>query len=183
MEIEGSKEDVAVISSNISNQIKQLVKPQGLDTEDIQEIETTPTLINNPIEIRKKVKRNRSTSNNAPKPSNTAIDIRFDSTKYGTPKMTWSTCNKAMWVIYTVYQETSIQELTITQIAETFNKHFKQAGAIRGSNISRDFGSKKISSPSLVGETTTNNPSTWYLTDEGNKSVQNLIAQQKNGAN
>ncbi len=106
----------------------------------------------------------------------------MDAGKYGTPTTQWNTLSKALWVMYVVKEIKAVEDLTVAQITEVFNKHYKQARVIRSTNVSRDLGKQKVASPPLVGETP-GTPSKWYLTDEGIKTVQNLIIQQRNGAN
>jgi hypothetical protein len=93
--------------------------------------------------------------------------------------MTWTSLQKSLWLLYVVENILSKSELTVTQISETFNKHFRQAKTIRPSNVSRDLGQKKIGNKALVGENTTVTPSSWYLTEEGKKFVQNLLTESK----
>jgi hypothetical protein len=106
-----------------------------------------------------------------------AVDWKHDPTKYGMPTQEWSAPEKMMWTLYVVSEATDRKELPSSQVAATFNKHFRQAGLIPRANVSRDLGLKKTKQ--LVGEDTTKDPSTWYLTDSGRSVVQQLIAKSK----
>jgi hypothetical protein len=108
-----------------------------------------------------------------------AIDFKNDPTKNGAPLQSWSTLDKAIWLLYVLQAEMMISELSASEVAETFNKHFKQQGKIRSSNISRDFGTQKAGAKALVGENNAVTPAKWYLTEEGSKVAQRLIQTQK----
>lgn len=183
MEVEGSKEDVASITSNVSSQLKNLVQPKGITDDDIEIEDGIATVIPQPIAlpVKKKSRAKRNNTSSAPgskKEVGGAIDFVVDIQKYGSPKMAWSTLQKSLWMMYVIKETLSNDELTLAQITETFNKHFKQAKTIRHSNVSRDLGSSKVKSPSLVGENTTVSPATWYLTEEGIRTVQNLLMEK-----
>ena len=61
------------------------------------------------------------------------------------------------------------------QLAATFNNNFKAAGAIHPPLVTRELGKAKVKNPALVGEDKKQEPSLWYLTDEGTKYSQQLI--------
>lgn len=79
--------------------------------------------------------------------------------------------------MYVVSQELKLSQLTAPQIADTFNRKFKQAGLIRGTNVSRDLGNLKTRNPSQVGEDTTQTVSEWFLTDAGIAQAQETIKE------
>ena len=179
LEVEGSKKDVAAITYNCGNQLKALAQPQGLnEANSAYDAEVMP---GNTIQIepakRKKGRKPRNSNNNS-EGSTAALDFKSDSVKYGAPTTGWITAKKAMWLLYVVKNETSMSELSSNQIAQTFNKHFKQAKMIQLNNVTRDLGKLKLGGKALVGEDTTKSPSTWFLRDEGIRSVQALITGQ-----
>lgn len=71
----------------------------------------------------------------------------------------------------------NIGELSTGQIVKTFNLHFRQAKTVTSSNVARDLGKAKVSTPALVGEDPTKSPPGWFLTDEGVRRAQALIAE------
>jgi hypothetical protein len=186
LEVEGSKEDVAAITSNLGNQLKNLTQTQGLNGTDVTDDVEAEMLPGNLIQIenpkKRKARKSKASISSSIKnttPSSIALDAKFEIAKFGTPKQDWKSSQKAMWILYVFQEESRITEMTGMQIVNTFNKHFKQAGLLNKGNLPRDFGKLKIASPPLLGEDTTKSPSTWFLTEAGIKGIQNLIAQQK----
>jgi hypothetical protein len=135
--------------------------------------------------LRGKKRRKRG---NLGQPSNgevAAIEWQHDASKYGNPQQSWNTAKKAIWIIYVVAKEANLSQLTASQITDTFNRKFKQAGSIRATNVSRDLGLAKLKTPALTGEDTTKSVSEWFLTDGGSKFAQEAIMEvtQDNGSN
>lgn len=110
------------------------------------------------------------------------IDFKHDPNSLGSPKQSWTTTKKSVWLIHVVSKQTDHSDLSTIEIVKTFNIHFRQAKTVTSSNVSRDLGKAKISSPSLVGEDATKNPPRWFLTDEGKKYAQRLIDEDQNSA-
>jgi hypothetical protein len=108
--------------------------------------------------------------------STPTLEFRNDPAKYGTPTQQWSTSDKALWLLYVVKELGQASELSTGQIVKLFNTYFRQAKIITHSNVSRDLGKLKVSVPSLVGEDPTKSPAVWFLTDEGVRKAQAIIA-------
>lgn len=130
-------------------------------------------------------KRSRPKRKRAAAPANLAgsakndnvISWNHDPAKWGNPLQSWNTASKAIWLLRVVGAEAGITELSAPTIRDTFNRHFRQSGAIRGNNISRDLGKLKTESLPKLGEDTTKDPSVWYLTHEGEKRAMELVAE------
>lgn len=183
LQVEGTREEVATITNSIGQQFQGMMRPTGLMGEP--QLPQTPLQITEDGEITeiKNSPRKRKTSGSQPKGEKAkAFDFLNDPAKYGAPLQSWSALEKAIWLLYVVQNILKITELSAGEIGETFNKHFKQLGKIRSSNISRDFGSKKAGGKAIVGENSTVFPAKWYLTEEGVKMAQKLIQGLKNGA-
>lgn len=185
LKIKGTKEDVNTISGSIGRQLQGLAHPAAVlgdsrDNNNPEDTEITVLPTNNP---NKKRGTRRPKQNPDSKNQEIAIDFRHEPEKYGNPAQKWTTAIKSIWLLYVVKNITQIDGMTSLQIKETFNKNFRQAKTITTTNISRDLGRSKVSANSLVGEDTSKNPHVWYLTDEGNKHVQSLIAEQKTQGN
>ncbi|MCX3267315.1 hypothetical protein [Pedobacter agri] len=181
LKVEGSKEDVAAITSSVANQLKGLTTPQvfgdNTETEDVEATEVAPIQLP-PSTQKKKSSRRKPTSGGSGSGGSSKvepIDFKNDPKKYSTPMMTWTTQQKALWILYVMKNEKSLSELSTAQIANTFNAQYKQTKTIHSPNISRDLGKVKLGNGALVGENVTANPHRWYLTDAGDAFVQNLI--------
>ena len=177
LDIEGDRRDVGLISRAVGDQVAGLIAPTNEIVDGIPSMkDITP-----PIATERKTRRKKpgtNSGNGATAVSTTAIDFKHEPERFGTPTQDWTTAQKAMWLIHVVAELTDRKQITTGLIFETFNKHFKQAGALNRSNAARDLGKAKArvgDSPALVGEDTTKTPGEWYLLAEGTKSVQALI--------
>lgn len=180
LQVEGTREDAQAISTSIGKQFADLLQPAGALGEG--QMSNPPLHITEDGEISdvRTSQRKRRTNGGGPRGEKAkTIDFKNDPAKNGAPLQSWSTLEKALWLLYVVQSELTISELSASEVAETFNKHFKQQGKIRPSNISRDFGTQKAGAKALVGENNAVTPAKWYLTEEGTKAAQRLIQVQK----
>jgi hypothetical protein len=185
LEMEGAREDIPSMASSLGSHLAGLMQPaaemsgeklagglnNGMKTIDHSEGDSA-------VSPKKKKKRPASSASNK-EGSSDAIEWQHDPTKYANPLQSWNPTKKALWLLYVVSQERKLTQLSTAQIANTFNKKFKQAGAVRGSNISRDLGKAKTRNPSLAQEDTTKTPPEWYLTDAGIKEAQASIEEAR----
>ncbi|MBN8966918.1 MAG: hypothetical protein J0G95_00420 [Rhizobiales bacterium] len=183
LEIEGSREDASAISQNIGAQLSSIIQPAAgiIDGELVHD--SSPTIQSPPIAIptNRRSRRRKSLGSTPDSDVSGAIDFILDPSKYSTPKQQWKTADKAIWLIHVLQDQGKGTEFSTKTLVETFNKHFKQSGTITTSNVTRDLGRLKANSrPSLIGENTTNSPSTWFLTDEGVKRAHALITEALN---
>lgn len=184
LEIEGNREDASVIGRSIGEQISGMIAPtmnivDGEFTSSTAAPTSSTPAISDDTPRRKAQRRARSTSASTERDSAPAVELRNDPSKYATPTQQWSTAEKAIWLLYVVKEANGISELGTAQIVKTFNTHFRQAKTIQHGNVNRDLGKLKITSPALVGEDTTKSPTKWFLTDEGVRKVQALIADAR----
>lgn len=188
LEIEGSREDAPLITQNLGQQLAGLLRPTGAILEGelpvehgrVQQVLTSSDAMT--VAVPRKITRRRkqiATANTENLSSDeVAVDWKHDPTKYGTPKQSWSTTEKSIWTLYVVAEEANEKELSGPRIAQTFNKHFRQAGTILGHNVNRDLGRHKVKKKGHppVSEDTTKSPPRWFLTEEGKRMAQELVA-------
>ncbi len=180
LEIEGAREDAALISRSIGQQMASLIKPTSgiidVDSDDDDENRPSnrPPIVDvSPRKTRRKKPSNGSTADNDGPP---AIDFKHSPEKFGNPRQQWKTSEKTLWLIYVLKEITGEDEVANSTLVNTFNKHFKQSGTVRSSNVSRDFGNfKSKERPPLIGENTSVNPPRWFLTEEGIRRAQGLV--------
>jgi len=181
LEVEGTKEDVAAITSSVTNQIKGLTNPQilgdNIETEDAEATDVTAELLSSAPKKKNARKKTAAGVNSNMKIE--PIDFKNDPKKYSAPSMSWTTLQKGLWLLYVISNEKNISELSTAQITNTFNTHFKQAKTVLANNLSRDLGRVKLGNTALVGEHATVSPHLCYLTDAGTAFVQNLIKDSK----
>lgn len=115
------------------------------------------------------VRRNRIASSSDPAK---VPAFTHDPDKYGNPATTWKVAQKAIWTLWAIQESGGVQEMTATQIADTFNKYFREFRVISPSNVSRDLGSERKKNPPTVGS----NPDsgTWYLLEAGKTAAKAL---------
>jgi len=179
IEVEGTKEDAPMIANNIGQQLTGLLQPaSSIAGVDEGKDQKSPVHDDEPDGKKQRTRKRRAVGNGK------VTDARFtempswthDSMKWGMPTQKWSTSDKAIWLLYVVSQATDYKELTATQIAETFNGQFRQAGSIRATNVSRDFGLLKINQKE-VGETVGQGAGRWFLTQAGLTRAQAKIKE------
>lgn len=182
LEIEGSREDASLISRSVGQQVASLLHPasgiiEGKDVlNGLPVLEISPPLPSAPL---KKARRRKQTGTASPADGerSPAVDFRHTPEKYGNPRQHWKTAEKSLWLLYVLKEAAGIGELTGPNLAKTFNKHFRQSGPIQTGHVGRDLGRLKVNeTPSPVGEDTTKTPSTWFLTDQGIRRAQALVA-------
>lgn len=184
LDVEGERQEVAIATRSISGQLANLMMPPNQIVVGGNNV-GDPLVDVTPAPSPEERKSGRKKSGSAARGSNgksspPAIDFVNDPAKFGTPSQSWSLTQKAMWTIFVVAELKNITSLPAGLIGRTFNKHFRQTGEIRPSNISRDLGKLKTKSgetPPLVGEDTTKAPSEWFLVEEGTRQVRALIAK------
>lgn len=179
LEIQGSREDASVIGRNIGDQISAMISPAVNIVEGDPPPNSPPqSLIAPPGSTKRRTsRRSRAVAKDAAQEGAQRIEFRHDAGKFGVPSQQWNTANKAIWLLYVVKETIGIGELSTGQIVKTFNVHFRQAKTVTSSNVARDLGRAKLSAPALVGEDPTKTPSAWFLTDEGIRHAQSLIAE------
>lgn len=185
VEVSGSQEDLPRLTSGVSDQLAGLLAPSAgiVDAEFSPSQQTvTPIVAAEAAErarsTRKRAKRTPRTVNEA---DNTPkwVSIAQAPARFGTPMQGWSLREKSIWLLFVVQETTDVKEMTATQIEQTFNHYFRQAGTIRSSNVSRDLGRVKLAHKGelpLVVENTHTSPATWSLTDSGISKAKELVA-------
>lgn len=175
LQVEGSRDDVGLITNSIGQQFKGLVEPISSVASADEKSHLAITEDGEFSEYKPKKGKKKTQITSGKKQKLTAIEFKNDSIKYGSPIQGWTTLEKAMWILYVLRSENSLEELSAREIADTFNTHFKQQGTIRATNVSRDFGNQKAGAKALLGENANVNPAKWYLTEEGVKTIQKQI--------
>lgn len=179
LEIEGAREDAGLITRNLGQQFAGLMGPIDNIIDGTELVDTPHTASVVPMSQLPSVKRNKRKKTAGPSPTvnedDTAIDFRHDPLKFGNAQQTWKTADKSLWLIYVLKSQTERTEFTAKAIADTFNKHFRGAGLIKTGNVNRDLERLRTAEkPSPLGFDP--NKSAWFLTDEGERRGQVLVA-------
>lgn len=183
LEVEGTRDDIPLITQAVTNQMSGLLSPatdivEGDIVESYSQKPSIPEISSPPLKKRPNSKRNKSKpaavtdEDTANLPSWT-----HDVNKWGNPKQDWSTSKKAIWLLFVIAQETDTHELRAGQIESIFNSRFKQSKMIEASNVSRDLGRLAKMELAAIGKDTNNSPLTWYLTQEGQKQANALVLE------
>ncbi len=185
LSVEGNREDVPLMTQAVGQQFVGLLGPAADIVEgEIIEVSSQPAPLLVEERTAKKPPRRRTPTSSAPRSNNgdkkdVAVDWRHDTSKWGSPQQDWVTAEKAMWLLHVAANEVNAKEMAANQIADTFNKHFRQAGPIRVGNVSRDLGVQKRHTPALVSEDTTKSPPAWFLTEAGIKRANELASKAR----
>jgi hypothetical protein len=197
LEIEGSREDVPQIAKTIGMQLGGIIAPAAAMAEGKplalgrETIDVTPGVAPPTSTVRgsrggkhgRRASASAASDNGLGGPNTdtapTYFDFRHDADVWGTPIQTWNTADKAMWLLHIAAQQNVAKEMTGPQIANTFNRHFRQAGTLLPHNITRDLGKQKSKPPPKVNEDTTKDPAAWYLTEAGIKYADVLVKKAR----
>jgi hypothetical protein len=182
LEIEGDRQDVPLIARNVSAQLGAMVQPandiaQGTAPRLGRDaIDVTPTPTPEGTSSKKSRGRPRKGSPGASSATELdAFDWSHDVASWGNALQSWNTLQKSVWLLYVMDKQNVAKDASAAQIANTFNKHFRQAKPILAANVSRDLGKAKSTPPAKVGEQTTSDPHKWFLTEEGLKLAAELV--------
>jgi hypothetical protein len=170
LEIEGSREDIPVITNAIGKQIGGMLEPTNQIIEGETIVDTPKQLPSGTNKSRKR----RLSGGAAKRETASTPAFTHDPIKWGTPKQDWTVADKAIWVLRVMRDSTS-EELTPGSIATIFNDNFKEAGRINASNVSRDLRKQRVN----VSENKSNDPVTFHLTQKGIDYADQLVAKAK----
>jgi len=182
LEIEGSREDVPIITQALTNQFAGMLSPtneivQGKIVEDVVNDENIKPTVATALPSGKG--KRKPPKGGKPKPRTTdeasePLVWTHDTKKWGSPKQNWIAKKKAIWVMYIILQELNIDELTPFQIETAFNENFKKYRTIRATNISRDF-NKQSGANAWVGKRN----GKWFLTEVGTQEAETLVKEDR----
>lgn len=183
LEIDGERDAIPQVTAALHEQFGNLLSaPQAIaDPVSARPVERNITPVdgdNEPVKRRgRKARTPKADSGDV-----AAIDFRHDVEKWGNPLQSWTTAQKAIWLLFIVGQQSEIKAMSAPQIAVTFNKHFRHAKMIHQGNVTRDLGKERTKPSSLVGEDNNKSPAVWYLTQSGSDYAQKLSAEAKGGS-
>ncbi len=183
LEIDGEREDIPAITSAVQQQFSGLLQPTEAMADGRKQLEAAVQVIDGDV-AKSKTKGKRRTGGkvNSDIAAAQPVEFRHDPAKYGNPQQGWNITDKSVWFMFVLKDLNVAQEVNGPQLAATFNLNFKAAGAIHPPLVTRELGKAKVKSPALVGEDKKQEPSLWYLTDEGTKHAQHLIQSALNPA-
>jgi len=184
--IEDEREQATAAFATFQNQLAGVVQPAIskalLGISPI--IDPPPVNTQNGSTPPTRKRRKLSSSANGKTADSSAEPIAFvhDPAKFGNPQETWSTPKKGVWLLWIVEQAAARTQLTISEIVNTFNQHYRQFGTITTSNLARDFGALRKKNPPPVGVDTNREPQLWYLHDNGKTWAEQLAKGSDNKA-
>ncbi len=191
LEVEGEKKDVQQITNQLGNQLNNMVSPVAQIAEssdaNYQDIPNGNKLPSKQTKNNRTISKNSSSKNTNSSSSTSgsskkrdrtpavALDLNVDPNKWTIPTQEWSTLEKSLWLLYMLKKEMKVNEARAKDIAATYNKHLRQTGEVRPTNVARDLGKSKSGKSALVGENTQDFPYKWYLTETGEKFVMDKM--------
>lgn len=192
LEVEGTRDDLPVIQQAITEQFSGLLQPATMLADGEVPKPVPPAFAGStPAAVQAKAtkRRGRSTGssnngNNSGDAAKVALDWQHDASKYGNPLPTWSTQQKAVWLLYILNAEASVPEATAKTLELTFNKHFRTSGQVTQANVGRDLAKLKTprkNEPAWVSQDTTKTPAPFFLLENGTRGAQKLVAEALGG--
>lgn len=179
--VEGTKEDASEIAQRIERQLSGMVQAPAVMTPTALTPgsgNASPKTIDAVVGIDSggtaKRKAKRSSGGGSKTPADD-VNIVHDSAKYGTPLMTWTTAEKAIWFLYIVNEQANVSELTAYNIAKNFNKYFKASKPINSGNVMTGLDKDRgKGTNSTVSTTVTEGTAKYFLTQAGIAMAQRL---------
>lgn len=192
LEVVGERNDMPQLKEAALQHVRGLLGPavQVVDGASAQAQRTlpfgdggSPMEDHNEVQVSSKARASRrakATNGKAGVKANAnPLDWKPDTQRFGEPKVAWSNFEKGAWLLYCYRKEPGSGGLTAGVIAATFNKHFPHAKQIVLSYLTRDLQRNAKSTKPVVSEDSTQDPSTWYMTEFGGQYVEDLIAKAK----
>jgi hypothetical protein len=190
LQVEGSREDIPMLTKNVSAQLAGMLMPATNMVEGHapvlpptrgQSFDNPNTTTPSPAPAKRG--KTRRTSTAADRKSGAAgskeILWQHDANAWGTPLQTWKAPEKAVWLLYVANQSAAAAEMTVGQMVATFDRLFRSSGRLNKGNVARDFQALNSEPPPKVAMNGTVDPATWYLTDAGNKLAERLVKQAR----
>lgn len=197
LDVEGSREDAPLMAQRLSQQFVGLIQPAAqLVTGDEGSEGAMPPAgriaeVADPMSTRapqRRGRRKRATTGATQVGTNGSSPIgeepllwRHDTEAWGAPQQSWTTAQKAIWLIFVAGQNTETKDLSSAQITNTFNRHFKSAGQVLKHNVTRDLSKLKGRRGSVISEDTTGETPVWFLTNTGGEYAKRLVVEAKGG--
>jgi hypothetical protein len=178
LEIEDEREQATAALAALQSQLAGVVQPAVSKAF----LGAGATIIDNPaspqngsaLPARKRRKLGTSAPGKTAEGAVEPVSFVHDPIKFGNPQESWSHPKKGVWLLWVVEQAAAKTQMTISEIVNTFNQHYRQFGTMTASNLSRDFGSLRKKTPPPVGVDTNREPQVWYLHDSGKAWAQQL---------
>lgn len=185
-----SSQDMPRIAQQLGQQVAGLIQPAANIIEPdagplFKQIESQsrPVAPEDGQKKRKGRSGPRRAGVNGDQPAQPLPEWQHDPGKWGTPKQGWTAGQKITWLLYVISKETGQTEVGGPTIAEVFGAKFKQFGPLKKANMPRDLGALKTKQPhAWVMDNETKSPITWYLTEEGMREAEKIVAEAKGGS-
>jgi hypothetical protein len=167
--VEGDREIVPEIASNVAQHITGVLQPSSL-LEAAKDGNNSNAVISAPASPARRPRGRRSISTGSG--SNATIDWNHDPAKWGTPVQDWKNWQKIMWLLLVVAADAGRPEgLTTFEMTAIYKQKFYSTGVLRKGNIPRDL--RKW--PDYFGEVNDR----WHLKESGKTEAAKLVAEAK----
>lgn len=182
--VKGERGDIPLITQNIGKQVADLLKPAAniVDEQKPQLQLSIQNAVDMPAGPTTSTRRKRTaarSNGSAPAPVQQA-DVLIDVTSLGTPQQTWTSAEKAIWLLHATAQSGGPTEMTSAEIVRVFNARYRAAKTIRSPNVNRDLTRQKTGADALVDRNDKNGA--WFLTEAGKKHASALITKAREHA-
>jgi hypothetical protein len=172
IEVEGTQDSAPRLAQKVGEQIGALIKPSLL----LEAGRNGGTIITDaPESGDDKGKTRKKKSGGSAKSSTEDVPFTHNPSTHGSPSQEWTTVQKAIWFLYAA---APAKPASGGSIAKAFNKQFRSAGAIVGSNVTAGLDKEKLkgSSAPVGAEVSDGTAARYYLTEAG-KAMGAQLAQ------
>ena len=178
--VEGEKEDAQKMSLEIERQLSGMIHAPTMTPNVLTSGNgKTPPVIDAPaIDTGTNgtgTKRKTRKAGGGSKSLAEDFNLIHDSAKYGTPQMTWTMVEKAIWFLYIIGEQLGVKEMTAWVLAKNFNKYFKASKPIDNGNVTKGLEKEKVKGTnSTVGSNPVDGSTKYFLTQAGIAMAQQL---------
>jgi hypothetical protein len=168
--VEGDREIVPEIASNVAQQVTGVLQPAGL-LEAPKDGHNSNPVVTVAVSPARRTRGRRSMSTSAGG-GNGTIDWNHDPAKWGTPVQEWKNWQKIMWLLLVVAADAGKPEgLTTSEMAAIYKQKFFSTGVLTKGNIPRDLKGRT----DYFGEV----DDRWHLKESGKAEAAKLVAEAK----
>lgn len=184
LRIKADREDLPRLKSEIGKQFSTFIQPP---TDIIAEparkqivsapIQETKVEDERPLARGKNTRRAKGATNGASIAP--PVQWHHDPSKWGMPKQEWKAGQKVLWLLFVLKHEANKNELSSSEIADTFSTYFKQFGSLKKTSMPSILGALKKNDPTLIMDNVSKTPNTWYLSAEGEKAAEKIVKEAR----
>jgi len=181
--VEGDKDDAPRIAQQIEKQLSGMIQaptvmaPTALTPggDNLRPLVIDGQAPSQEAAVAKK-RAARKSGGGGMKATAEVLKLSIDPATYGSPTQSWTTAQKAIWLLYVIRESLDVKQLTAASITKNFNHHFRSAGSIIAGNVSKYLEKERLKGmEATVGADTSSGTAEYFVTQKGEILAQQLI--------